>query len=151
MLIRISIDELNEFDSNLKNIKSNINELAHVMDKIVNKIVVERIVTDLTVANDLESLATEINELENELGNYIFDINLIKEEFKAIDYKLKENSNELKNMIQDLLRKSKNSFIPATYSINSSISSGENEDALKVCGINEKINLTTELNQYNTF
>ena len=149
MTIRVSFDELSEFDSNLKLIKSNIVELSHVMNNVVNKVVYEKIITDQVVIDEIEKLAVDISNLEIELDKYIYDINLIKEEFKLIDEKIKNNSVELKNMIQDLLNKTKNSFIPATYSVNASISSEENEDALKVYGVDEKVNLTTELNQYN--
>lgn len=149
MTIRISFDELAGFDANLRTIKSNIAELSLVMDRVVNKIVYERIVTDMAVINDIENLSLEIKTLEEELANYIYDINLIKEEFKLIDEKIKNNSVELKNMIQDLLRKTSNSFIPATYSINPSILSEENENAMRVYGVDEKVNQTIELDQYN--
>ena len=151
MTIRISFEELSEFDANLKTIKNNIIELSQVVDRVVNKVVYEKIVTDPIVVSDIEKLADDIRNLEVELDAYIYDINLIKEEFKSIDEKIKNDSIELKNMIQDLLRKTKNTFIPATYSINSSISSEENESALKVYGVDEKVNLTIELDQYNNW
>lgn len=151
MTIRISFDELSEFDANLKTIKNNIIELSQVMDRVVNKVVYERIVTDPNVINDIENLSMDIRNLEVDLDAYIYDINLIKEEFKSIDEKIKNDSIELKNMIQDLLRKTKNAFIPATYSINSSISSEENESAMKVYGVDEKVNMTIELDQYNSW
>lgn len=38
MTIRISFEELSEFDANLKTIKNNITELSQVMDRVVNKL-----------------------------------------------------------------------------------------------------------------
>ena len=90
----------------------------------------------------------EIKDLSFDLDAYIYDINLIKDEFRNINQKLKDNSTELKNMIQDMLNISKNSFVPATFSINASISSEENESAMKAFGVNEKINQTIELSKY---
>lgn len=149
MTIRVSYDELAEFDSSLKRIKSNINELSSVMERVTNKIVYERIIYDNTIVNEVNSLSTSIKELEYELDKYIYDINLIKQEFQVIDEKLKNDSIELKNMIQDLLNKTKNSFIPATFSINAAITSEANENIMKVFGVNEKINQTIELSKYN--
>ena len=151
MTIRISYDELTEFDGNLKTIKNNINELSMVMEQVTNKIVYERIVSDNTVVTEIEKLSQDIKELESELEKYIYDIDLIKQEFKDIDDKLKNDSIELKNMIQDLLNKTKNSFIPATYSISASISSDANESAMKIFGIEEKVNQTIELSKYNSY
>ena len=149
MTIRVSYDELAEFDLNLKRIKSNINELSSVMERVTNKIVYECIISDNTIVNEVNNLSTSINELEAELDNYIYDINLIKQEFQVIDEKLKNDSIELKNMIQDLLNKTKNSFIPATFSINAAITSEANENVMKVFGVDEKINQTIELSKYN--
>ena len=146
--IRVSIDELSEFDANLRTIKNNIVELSHVMSRVVSKIVNEQVIEDIAVQNEINSLYEDIKNLEFELDNYIYDINLIKNEFKSIDDKLRNDSVELKNMIHDLLRKTRNSFIPATYSINSSTISEESEHVMKVYGVNEKINQTTELSKY---
>lgn len=149
MYIRIETNELEEFNGNLKKIKANVEELNILMERVKGKVMVEKIITDPMVINDIEELSNEINYLKEELGNYIYDINLIKDEFKSIDQKLKEESVELRNMIQDLLRKTKNTFIPATYSINSSISSEENQAAMKVFGVDEKVNQTVELGKYS--
>ena len=149
MYIRIETNELEEFNSNLKKIKTSVEELNILMERVKGKVLIEKIITDPSVISEIEELASDINNLKDELGNYIYDINLIKDEFKAIDQKLKEESVELKNMIQDLLRKTKNSFIPATYSINASISSDESQAAMKVFGVDEKVNQTIELGKYN--
>lgn len=149
--IKVSINDLAEFDANLRNIKSNVEELIQVMGRVVYKVVNEQVIEDIPTQNEINSLYESIKHLGVELDNYIYDINLIKDEFKAVDEKLSNDSIELKNMIQDLLRKTRNSFIPATYSINSSTVSEESEGAMKVYGIDDKINLTTELSQYNEF
>lgn len=150
MYIRVDTNELEEFNNNLKKIKGNIDELNILMDRVMGKVIIEKLITDPQVVYEVQQLSDEINTLRNDLDSYIYDVNLIKDEFKQIDQKLKEDSVELKNMIQDLLSKTKNSFIPATYSINASISSEENEAAMKVFGVDEKINQTIELSKYNT-
>ena len=150
MQIRVNTNELEEFDNDLKKIKGNVDELSILMDRVTGKVIIEKIISDPAVISDVQQLSNEINTLRNDIESYIYDVNLIREEFRRIDQKLKDDSIELKNMIQDLLSKTKNSFIPATYSINVSISSEENESAMKLFGVNEKINQTIELSKYNT-
>ena len=148
MQIRVDTNELEEFNVSLKKIKGDIDELNILMDRVMGKVIFEKIISDPAVVSDVEQLSEEIKDLSFDLDAYIYDINLIKDEFINLNQKLKDNSTELKNMIQDMLSISKNSFVPATFSINASISSEENESAMKAFGVNEKINQTIELSKY---
>ena len=65
--IRVSIDELSEFDANLRTIKNNIVELSHVMSRVVSKIVNEQVIEDIAVQNEINSLYEDIKNLEFEL------------------------------------------------------------------------------------
>lgn len=149
MTIRIRTEELDEFKSNFTKIKNNIEELCGAMDKVTNKVVLENIIAGSALISDVEKLNGDIYKLKEEIEYYIHDIDLLVDEFKNTDLHLKESSIELKNIIEDMLRKSKNSFIPATYSINSSICSEENEKVMSLCGVNDKSNQTIELTKYN--
>lgn len=150
MVIRVNTEELSEFNSVLKTIKNNLEDLTYAMGRVINNITYGEIIPDTSIITDVEKLNTDINSLKHEIECYIHDVNLISEEFTDADLKTKESTVELQNMIHDLLTKSKNSFIPATYSINSSISSDENEKVLSMCGLNEKVNVTVDLTKYDS-